>query len=527
MYVLVVAFFTWVVSLFYLPGLGFTYFIEFGGMNHSRFLPELTAHNHYEMPDSPGYDGQYYAQIAMQPHVTDPVLVRAVDSLPYRARRILFEWTAWALGGGDPIRAMDVYSLQNVACWYLLAALLLRWFPPDSWDHFFRWAAVLFSFGLVFSVRGALLEGPSLLLIAAGVALVESRRPWWGALVLGISGLGRETSMLGASALEPPRSLTRRDWMPWLAKVALVLLPVAAWSFCLYLWLGGTNPAGIGNFSGPFTGVLGKIASVTAGLRSVGHPFPSVAAFDFLVLVGIVAQFLFFAVRVRWRDPWWRVGASYGVLMAFLGSDVWGSYPSAAARVLLPMTLAFNIRAPRGGLWRVLLLVGNLGAIGSVNLLNPPNREEYFAVDGPRELRVNAETGEIVQTVYGARNWCQPERERMRGKSTVDYWRWSTGPCSIAIHNPQVFPIVAGLSFGLATVSPRDASLTVDGAVVWHASLKPAYDNEAIVPRIELRPGDTVLLFESDRPGVPPSASDPTPLVFSIRDLKISLRERR
>jgi hypothetical protein len=524
---LVVASFTWVVSLFYLPGLGFTYFIEFGSWNHTRSLPELHAPNHYEMPDSPGYDGQYYAQIAMQPHITDPVLVRAVDSLPYRARRILFEWTAWALGGANPIRAMDIYALQNVACWYLLAALLLRWFPPDSWDHFLRWAAVLFSFGLIFSVRGALLEGPSLLLVAAGVALVESRRPWWGALVLGISGLGRETSVLGASALEPPHSLKRQAWIPWLAKVALVVLPVVAWAFCIYLWLGGADHIGFRKISEPFGGVLGKMAKVAASLSAEGYPFSSYTRLDLLVLVGLLVQFLFFALRVRWRDPWWRVGASYAVLVAFLGNDVWESYPSAAARVLLPMTLAFNIRVPRGGLWRVLLVAGNLGVIGSMDLLHPPNREEYFAVEGPRELRVNPDTGAVVQTVYGPSNWLQPERERMRGKSTVDYWRWSTGPCTLTIHNPQAFPIVAGLSFGLATVSPRDASLTIDGSVVWHDSLKPACDNEAVVPGIELPPGDTVLLFQSDLPGTPPSASDPTPLVFSIRDLKVKLMERR
>jgi hypothetical protein len=345
--------------------------------------------------------------------------------------------------------------------------------------------------------------------------------------VLGIAGLGRETSTLGAAALEPPRSLTRRDWIPWLAKVALVVFPVAAWAFCIYLWLGGAGRVGLlYNFSGPFAGLLGKMAKVTADLRAEVHPLSSVSRFDLLVLVGLVSQFLFFAIRVRWRDPWWRVGASYAVLMAFLGSEVWGNYPPAAARVLLPMTLAFNISVPRGGLWRVLLVAGNLGVIGSVDTLRPPNREEYYAVEGPRELRVNPDTGEIVQTVYGPQGWCQPERERMRWNGTVDYWRWTTGPCSITIHNPQQFSIVAGLSFGLATVSPRKASLEVNGKVIWHDSLKPAFDNEATVPGVVLLPGDTVLTFESDRPGVSSGASDQRLLVFSVRDLRITLGKK-
>jgi len=58
-------------------------------------------------------------------------------------------------------------------------------------------------------------------------------------------------------------------------------------------------------------------------------------------------------------------GASYAVLMIFLGDAVWESYPSAAARVLLPMTVAFNILVPRGKWWPILLVVGNLGVLAS------------------------------------------------------------------------------------------------------------------------------------------------------------------
>src|ERR1700722_7130692 len=127
---LVVGLFTWIVSFYYVPGKGFTYLIEFGGVNRAMFLPEVKAVNHFEFPNSHGYDAQWYAQIAMHPRLSDPALSGAVDMLPYRARRILFEWTAWAIGGGDPTRAMNVFAFQNVACWYLLAALLFRWFPP-------------------------------------------------------------------------------------------------------------------------------------------------------------------------------------------------------------------------------------------------------------------------------------------------------------------------------------------------------------------------------------------------------------
>src|ERR1700761_7074106 len=61
-------------SRFYLPGKGFTYLIEFGDREHARYLPELQAVNHYELKDSSGYDAQWYAQIAMHPRLSDPVI---------------------------------------------------------------------------------------------------------------------------------------------------------------------------------------------------------------------------------------------------------------------------------------------------------------------------------------------------------------------------------------------------------------------------------------------------------------------
>src|SRR3954462_9367455 len=152
-YGLAAAWFLWVCAQFYLPGKGFTYLIMFGEREHARFLPELKALNHYEIPGSDGYDAAHYAQIAMHPQLGDPLLEKAVDSLPYRARRILFCWTAYGLAFGDPARALQIYAVQNIACWLLLALLLLRWFPANSWDNFARWAGVLFSFGLCFSVR--------------------------------------------------------------------------------------------------------------------------------------------------------------------------------------------------------------------------------------------------------------------------------------------------------------------------------------------------------------------------------------
>jgi hypothetical protein len=99
-----------------------------------------------------------------------------MDLPAFRARRILFSWTAYALGLGRPAWIIQVYALQNVVCWLLLAWLLARWIPPDTLRGLALWTACLFSHGLLWSVRFALLGGPSLLLIACAVRAVEASR---------------------------------------------------------------------------------------------------------------------------------------------------------------------------------------------------------------------------------------------------------------------------------------------------------------------------------------------------------------
>jgi hypothetical protein len=519
----VVAFFTWRVALMYLPGQGLTYFVEFGEKEHARYLPEVKASNHYEMPDSEGYDGWSYVQIAMRPNLSDPALGKAVFGLPYRARRILFLWTAWLLGGGNPVRVMNAYAAQNIICWYLLAWLLFRWFPPVSWGNWARWAAVLFSFGLIVSVRSALLDGPSLLLIATGILLAESNRPWMAAVVLGISGLGKDTNILGAVGLDLPGQAPRRAWLAWLARVALVLLPLGVWAACLAAWMGKGADVGARNFSGPFCGMAGKAAEIASNLiadSSAGDAVIRYDIFDLLVVGGLLFQLFFIASRIRWRDPWWRVGAGYAVLMAFLGDSVWEGYPSAAARVLLPMTLAFNILVPKRRWWPILLIAGNLGVLASFDVLKPPYREACVVQD-THGLRTNPDTGDRVEGAYGPRNWFGPKKSRFQ------FGRWSMGESEIYLRNPQPFPIVADVAFHVRSADARRASVSCGGKVLWSAGLAVGEMRRVTLPGLVLSPGDTVLVFQSDRPASYPDDVDRRKVTLFVWNLEMDLKGRR
>ncbi len=515
-YVGTVVLFLWICAQFYLPGKGFTYLVKFGSKESARYVPALKTINHYEESDTNGYDAQYYAQIAMRPWLSNRALGAAVDSLPYRARRILFCWTAYGLALGDQARALHIYAVQNIASWLLLAWLLLRWFPATSWGNFFRWFGVLFSFGLCFSVRGSLVDGPSLLLIALGMSLAERGRTWWAAAVLGLAGLGKETNVLAGAAFAPADPRAGRGWPRAIGQGLLVIAPLAAWLLVLKLWLGSGGDAGARNFDWPFAAYLNKWVEVAAVFKT--DDAGSIGLWGVMILVALTAQWLFFILRPRWREPWWRVGVGYALLMVVLGDAVWEGYPGAAARVLLPMTLAFNILVPRARGWWFVLLLGNLTVFFSSDTLKPPGRES-FVLAGPRALRIAEPSGKTVEAVFSEQAWYLPERSRF------DYWRWSRGPAELVLRNPHPFAVVANVAFDLKSNDERLVVVKQGERVLWAGGTVHTLRGVTL-PGMRLEPGDTVWKIETDKAPAFPSNGDQRKVAFSLRNLELRIVRR-
>lgn len=354
------------VARLYHPVFGFTEMIGFAN-DRAGELPALRAIPHYQHPPWGSYDGQFYAQLALEPLLRDPAIDRALDLPPYRARRILFSWTAWALGLGRPAWILQVYALQNVLVWLLLAVLMTRWLSPTTPRGLALWTACLFSHGLLTSVRSALLDGPSMLLIATAIAAAERERLLGSAAIIGVAGLGRETNLIGALGL--PRPKGRFGWAKFGGALVLAATPLLLWQDYLRSIYRSTSGAGQDQLDRP---VLVYIEVLGQSINKVFWGDPALLdTFKLGVIVCLAVQLAYLLYRRQFASPWWRVAFGYAMLMLVVHKVVWDGYPGAVTRVTLPLVFGFNVLLAREsgrGFWPWFAL-GNLHLLPAAMLL--------------------------------------------------------------------------------------------------------------------------------------------------------------
>jgi hypothetical protein len=489
------------------PHTGFSSLIDFGEQFAPRRLPALSVLPLYTYARSSGYDGQFYAQLAVAGNPFDPAVAVALDGPGYRARRILFPALVHLAGLGQPARILEVYALANLLCLLILALLLARWwFPPTDLHNLLRWVGTLFGAGMMVSVTRSLTDGPALLVIAIGARLVERNRRAIGAAILGAAGLVRETSVLCAAAFAPMTTTTtapeRRAWPRAMVAAILCVGPTFVWSALLSRHY--ASSVGTRNFDLPLVSFARKVGEVWRTWRNSG--FNLEARTNLWAVVALGTQTAFLLLRPRLELVWWRIGAAFAVLGICLGWSVWEGSPSAAPRALLPLTLAFNLLAPRSRRGLLLLLAGNLTVLSAPDIVRSVPSEQSFFRAG-------------VTCRYQA-GWHGAEA---LGRRT---WRWASGPASLTIENPTPSPLVATLDFGIASVTAR--TVTVQAPPEAQAPERSLWlaPQRRIAQRygpIVLHPGATTLRFDSpEAPWIEPRSGGRA-LTFSIHDLYLDI----
>lgn len=339
---------------------GFTALLHFGEPWATRRVPAAQTLPIAVTPASTGYDGQFYAQIALSPSLRDPAFDTALDAPAYRARRILGPFLAHWAGFGRPWLVLNAFALLNVASWLGFAWLLWREISDTSRIGCARWLACVLSLGVLDSVRQSLVDLPALLLLVMAVRQSRIASATRTSVVLALSNLAKETNLLASLALLAwPRPCRQR-----LLALAACAIPIALWAiYVAQRFPSSPLTSGSGNFTWPFLGAAAQLVQSARELSSGNSD--SRHLFGVLGIAGLTLQAV-----VLWRHrapdaPWWRIGAVYSVLLLFLGPWVWTGY-WAAFRAVLPLTIAFNLLLPAGRWFWPLLILGNLTALHGV-----------------------------------------------------------------------------------------------------------------------------------------------------------------
>ena len=393
---------------------GLTSLIRFGERHQQNLPPELAGVRVYLVPHHDGFDGQYYAHMALHPPWRYHDLREHYDFPAYRLRRIFLPTLAWCLGLGQPFWIVHIYAGFNVVCWLLLAGFLTVWLPLTNWVNFGRWAGCLLAAGVLESLRGSLTDLPSLLLLLAGMRLWETRRPRSGALLWTASVLTRDTAALSVLGLlwpwprvslapspdtiargcsdtslpvtpegcrklaggntpgithpEPrtPEGCRKQTVVTGFVRLAvwggLIVLPTLLWTLYVSHYFPASSSIGVaGNFNWPFRAVFGTAADAWDHLRH-GVEDNGRYTFRLITIVSFAVQAI--VVLTGWRrgPQWLRMSLPFLLLFPFLGLPVWEG-PWGEWRATLPVTIAFCFLVPANRWFWPLLLAGSLSSL--------------------------------------------------------------------------------------------------------------------------------------------------------------------
>jgi hypothetical protein len=319
----------------------FTPIIFFGRFFEPRELPELRALHPEVQPDF-GYDGQFYAQMALDPTMRRPDLSLALDAPGYRGQRIFLPALAWLLGAGRPRAIISVYALLNLAFFYTLLAAVARRLPAPSARGYLVLCAIVLGSGTLVSVQYAMTDLPCATL--GFMALGQGELA--GAVFISCAILTKPTGGLFLVRELAPFPRTLRAVTIRAGIVALALVLPVLWQ--IYLWHLFGRPIDSSMFSWPLQGWWQRVETLGGSTHTDYFPWRDddwivdhVHVLEMLALLSTLVQAGFIVARPRWREPLWLVGFCF-VLLFLTMSEKNLANAADYTRTLLPMSIAFQ-----------------------------------------------------------------------------------------------------------------------------------------------------------------------------------------
>jgi len=345
------------------PQSGFTKLIFFGQKFEHTRLKEI---NELAPPTESkwGYDGQFYAQLAINPSLTRNDLEIALDNPVYRAKRIGMAVLAFCLGFGKPAWILQVYALLNFAFWLTLLAALYYFVGIKNYRDFLLAISLLWTTGTLTSLARALTDLPAAVL---SLLAVFSNSRYVGSSFLGMAALFRETSVLSFFSIMWLDQKQKTVWRQLLAYGLIMTLPIMIWILYVNSRMNAGEALGISNFSFPFLATLQKLYN---SVREVLLGFPNCTihsrvylVFELISPLSLIIQSAYFFIKPRIHSKMWRLGIGFAILLFCLGGSIWVEQLGYLRSVLL-LTICFNLlihEYERGAAYYSWYISGNIG----------------------------------------------------------------------------------------------------------------------------------------------------------------------
>jgi len=342
---------------------GFSSLIQFDIQYQDRELPEVKALKPAIFSPS-GYDGQFYAQIALDPFLERPDLWTALDAPAYRSQRIFLPAVAFLIGLGRPAAVITAYALLNLVFWFLLVGGIVYYLKARTVRHYLCLAASVLTTGALISIERSLtdLPGTTLLFYAAALGSASA------SIALSLAILTKPTSALFLLRFvwPPPKKIDDLK-----RGIGLIILALAApILFEIYLFhVFGSVPGSGGNLGWPFKDLIHAVLSNWQALSITPFQFNlryvsnwEWKFFESLSLISMMVQTSYFIVWRNLNCVFWWMGAAFAILFVCLTSVVLVE-EIAFTRAILPLTLAFNLRLARqkGLPFIFYFIAGNVG----------------------------------------------------------------------------------------------------------------------------------------------------------------------
>jgi len=344
---------------------GFLRLVHFGQNFQDTRIQEIQKIN---LPNlTPwGYDGQFYAQIAVDPSLRHEGLKKATyGELAYRARRIGLPFLAFCLGMGQPFPILQAYALLNFLFWILLLITLNRYQKLNTSRGILLAISIMWSTGTLTSLARSV---PDLPAVAFSTWALVSQSQTGANLFIGVAALFKETAILSFPRVAwPERKGSNHGIRKYIISALIVFGPVMIWSIYIYYHLSTETMLGSGNFQFPFFGLFNKVlGSVKQLLDGFSHRIWMNLPFLFFELIcplSLLIQSVYMVIRFNTSSNAWKTGIGFVGLFCFLGAGVWGDQ-YAYSRVLLPLTVSFNFlihEQETASSFRSWYLLGNAG----------------------------------------------------------------------------------------------------------------------------------------------------------------------